>query len=66
MTEFTTHHSLFKSLVKDGCVWHGDILSHKWGECLYFSPEVKDRVMQTLSMFTEGVDYKLEDGAVWF
>lgn len=25
---------LFKSLIKDGCEWHGDVLSKKWSECL--------------------------------
>ncbi len=56
---------LFKSLIKDGCKWHGDILSRKWTECLYFTPDLKERVVDTLSR-VDGLEYKLEDGAVWF
>lgn len=56
---------LFKALIKDGCVWRGDVLSSKWSECLYFDDSIRDAVMETLWASDEGVDYKLEDGAVW-
>ena len=60
---------LFKSLVKDGCTWQGDVLSRKWSECLYYTAEQWDAVNRTLLPYEAGVHYKLEGdhtgGAVW-
>lgn len=56
---------LFRSLIKDGCKWHGDVMSRKWAECLYFDESASDNVARTLESYTEGVDYRLETGAVW-
>ena len=56
---------LFRSLTKDGCKWHGDVLSSKWSDCLYFDESVSDKVARTLESYIEGIDYKLETGAVW-
>ena len=48
------------NLFKDGCVWHGDVLSTRWAECLYAStPYVMERVQRTLGCFVEGKDYKI-------
>ena len=56
---------LFKSLIKDGCEWHGDVLSRKWSENLFFSEQNKDQVMRTLEGFKEGEDYKLDGLSIW-
>ena len=56
---------LFRSLVKDGCTWEGDVLSKKWSECLEFEEGDEDRVKQTLSAYEEGVDYKMDGYSVW-
>lgn len=56
---------LFKSLIKDGCTWHGDVCSNKWSECLYFEDKNKEAVEQTLYAYESGVHFKLEDGCVW-
>lgn len=61
----TTGLELFRSLIKDGCQWHGDVLSRKWSECLYYDEKIEAQVMQTLYPYEVGVHYKLEDGAVW-
>ena len=56
---------LFVRLTKDGCEWHGDVISRKWSECLYFSEDIEQRVKRTLDSYEEGKDYKLENGCVW-
>lgn len=58
---------LFKSLIKDGCEWQGDIFSKKWSECLYMADntECREHVERTLSMYTEGVDFKRDGISIW-
>lgn len=56
---------LFKSLIKDGCEWHGDIFSPKWSEVLYLPSGKLDNVDRTLAMYEEGVDYKRDDMSIW-
>ncbi len=48
------------SLIKDGCQWHGDILSKKWSEYLYVPEEIQERVARTLSLYEEDVHFKPE------
>lgn len=48
---------LFKSLIKDGCEWHGDTLG-KWSEILTVPPGLDHQVRMTLRAYTEGKDYK--------
>ena len=50
---------LFKALIKDGCQWHGDLLSTKWSEQLYVPADVQEAVDETLKAYTEDVDYKM-------
>lgn len=52
---------LFKSLIKDGCRWEGDVISNKWSELLYFDEANKRRVMSTLNFYEEGKDWKWFD-----
>jgi len=57
---------LFKSLIKDGCTWHGDVMSKKWSECLYYSEHHADAVKRTLEQYKEGEDYRREgEYAIW-
>ena len=57
---------LFKSLIKDGCEWDGDILSTKWSECLTApNDDVLAKVKQTLEGYEDGLDYLLKDNAVY-
>ena len=56
---------LFRSLIKDGCEWHGDIISNKWSECLFYSANIEYSVKQTLAAYTENEDYRLENGAIY-
>ena len=59
---------LFKSLIKDGCEWHGDVVSRKWSECLYVSSSnetIQKRVRTTLERYAEGVDYKRDGDSIW-
>ena len=56
---------LFKSLIKDGCTWQGDIDSRKWSECLYFVEGLRHQVDLTLESYDEGVEYKREGNAIW-
>jgi hypothetical protein len=52
---------LFKSLIKDGCEWRGDVWSSKWSDCLYMTQgDSRRKVLLTLANYTEGKDYKLE------
>lgn len=58
---------LFKSLIKDGCEWQGDVFSKKWTECL-FVPEntrIEDKIQASLSAYEEGIDWKREGNAIW-
>jgi hypothetical protein len=41
------------------------VISRKWSDCLYFDESVSDKVARTLEDYIEGIDYKLETGAVW-
>jgi hypothetical protein len=58
---------LFKSLIKDGCKWEGDVMSNSWSECLIVPDDefVEQRVQDTLEAYEEGVDYQLDGNAVW-
>ena len=56
---------LFKSLIKDGCEWQGDVFSRKWSECLYVREGSEDAVERTLAAYQEGVDYRREGVAIW-
>ena len=58
-------HELFRSLIKDGCVWQGDVLSQKWSECLYFDEGNRDQVLTTLMHYREGVDFRVVGFGVW-
>lgn len=49
---------LFKSLIKDGCKWQGDIMSKNWSESLYIPVGLEEQVELTLSIYDEGKDYK--------
>ena len=52
---------LFVSLIKDGCQWQGDVMSKKWGECLYMvSEHSRQAVNRTLDLYEEGVDFRVE------
>lgn len=56
---------LFKALIKDGCKWHGDVMSREWSECLYIEDEkTAERVEFTLSMYV-GFIYKRDGMAIW-
>ena len=56
---------LFKRLIKDGCVWHGDVLSRKWSEQLFFNDKDAAQVHATLLDYEEGKQYKVEGNSVW-
>lgn len=59
---------LFKSLIKDGCEWHGDVLSRKWSEQLFIPKDgVEEAARRTLESYTEGSDYKWDESgqAIW-
>jgi hypothetical protein len=56
---------IFRSLIKDGCAWRGDVSSHKYIDCLYFEDNQRHQVMLTLNCYSEGLDYKLEGNSVW-
>lgn len=57
---------LFKSLVKDGCQWQGDVVSRKWSEMLVVPDgDVMQKVKETVKGYTEGVDYKIVGYSVW-
>lgn len=57
--------SLFKSLIKDGCEWHGDVWSSKWSEQLFVPDLSLDAAKRTLEQYTEGVDYKWDGLSIW-
>lgn len=60
---------LFKSLIKDGCRWDGDVCSQMWSECLYYTGEQYEAVARALYPYEAGVHFKLEGdetgGCVW-
>lgn len=58
---------LFKSLIKDGCQWHGDVTSRKWSECLYVTDtHTREKVGLTLQRFEEGTHYRWDgEYALW-
>lgn len=56
---------LFKSLIKTGCEWQGDIFSQKWAECLFYTKDQEERVLRDLEGYEEGVHYRLKDGAIY-
>jgi hypothetical protein len=57
---------LFKSLIKDGCEWHGDVLSKKWSECLIVpDASVMVKAKRTLMAYVEGNEYSIRDNAIW-
>ena len=56
---------LFRSLIKDGCEWHGDVMSLNWSEVLYIPADVvMERVLLTLSIHTD-TDYRRDGYEVW-
>lgn len=63
--EYIRSLELFRSLIKDGCEWHGDIVSRKWAEVLYIPDDVvMERVLLTLSIYTD-TDYRRDGYEVW-
>lgn len=60
---------LFKSLIKDGCEWQGDVCSSKWSECLYYTADKWPAVSRTLIAYEVGVHFQVEGdeagGCVW-
>ena len=60
---------LFKSLIKDGCVWDGDTMSTKWSECLDVPTDIVEmRARETLALgqYVEGTDYKWQGNhSIW-
>lgn len=56
---------LFKSLIKDGCEWHGDVHSQKWSEMLIVPAGLEHQVDLTLSCYEEGVDYRKQLDTIW-
>lgn len=56
---------LFKSLVKDGCVWSGDVCSREWSERLRIPAGLEEQVEMTLGVYADGVEYRREGEYVW-
>ncbi len=68
---------LFKSLIKDGCEWQGDVLNKKWSECVFIpmnystqhgerpDPTITYAVEKTLKAYDEGIDYIRKGNAIW-
>lgn len=57
---------LFRDLIKCGASWHGDVLSRKWSECLYFTEDIKEHVQETLARFPAHLYHVDADGhSVW-
>lgn len=55
---------LFKSLVKSGAVWEGDVVSKKWSEYLAVPVDRREDVEATLSHWTDDSEddgYKREE-----
>lgn len=56
---------LFRGLIKDGCEWHGDVMSRRWSECLYIPDDVvMERVLLTLTIYSDS-DYRRDGYEVW-
>jgi len=55
---------LFKSLVKDGCEWHGDVISRKWSEQLYIPEGCMNQVLLTVSTYADDT-YQIDGNCVW-
>jgi len=59
---------LFVRLIKDGCQWHGDIVSRRWAEVL-LQPESaaqQEQVKLTLANYEAETDYHIgRDGSIW-
>lgn len=56
---------LFRKLIKDGCEWHGDVMSRKWLEVLYIPDDlVMERVRITLTLYGDA-DYRRDGYEVW-
>jgi hypothetical protein len=51
---------LFIELIKDGCKWEGELFSGKYSEALRYDVDIEERVLKTLSHFTEGTTYRIE------
>ena len=61
-----TRLELFRSLIKDGCKWHGDTMSRKWAEVLDAEDDhTMERVKQTLSLYIEDIDYRVEHNSIF-
>jgi hypothetical protein len=68
---------LFKSLIKDGCEWQGDVLSKKWSECVFIpmnysveqgnriDPTITYAVEKTLKAYDRGIEYTRKGNAIW-
>jgi hypothetical protein len=56
---------LFKALIKVGCTWKEDVSHRKWSERLYFSEDIRDKVLAAVVHLDEGNDYKFEDCSIW-
>lgn len=58
---------LFKRLIKDGCIWHFDVVSNKWSECLYrpYHGRCDKQIDKTLQDYESGVDFKICHDAIW-
>lgn len=48
---------LFKSLVKCGASWQGDILSHRWAELLVFPDGIDEEILEVLGAYENQVHY---------
>ncbi len=56
---------LFKSLIKDGCEWRGDVCSKKWSERVFIPAGLEHQVELTLGAFEDGVEYSREGNWIW-
>lgn len=53
---------LFKSLIKLGAQWQGDIHNKQWTEYLYLPAHISDdRLADLLDYYLEGIDYTFND-----
>lgn len=55
---------LFRDLIKRGAEWHGDVISKKWSECLYFTEDNKSDINRTLALYPEHL-YHVDGYSVW-
>ena len=56
---------LFRSLIKDGAIWQGDVTGSRWAEYLAVPESSQEAVNRTLAQYEEGVAYKRDAGGVW-